>query len=76
MPTITRQRSRPGLRLVEASDFPCHMLVSRPHNDAQAVIVVVSDEVPAAKLRGISRVLLRQDERRHLSQFLDLRRKR
>jgi hypothetical protein len=76
MPTITRQRSRPGLRMVEAGNFPACILVARPH-DGDHVLVVVSDEVPAAKLRSISRVLLRQEERRHLSRFLsDRRRKR
>ena len=76
MPTITRERTRPGLRMVEAHNFPAAMLVSRPHDDAQVVIVVVDQATPAPMLRGLARLMLRDQERRHLSRFLDLRRKR
>jgi hypothetical protein len=61
--------------MVEASGFPAVMVVSRPHDGGQ-VLAVVSDEMPAAKLRSISRLLLREEERRHLGRFLSDRRRR
>jgi hypothetical protein len=76
MPQIVRQRTRPGLRLVEASNFPARIVVARPHDGGQ-VLAVVSDQEPAATLRGLARLVLRDGERQHLSRFLtDRRRKR
>jgi hypothetical protein len=75
MPTISRQRTRPGLRLVEASNFPAIIVVARPH-DGDQVLVVVSDTEPVATIRGIGRLVLRDAERRCLARFLTGRRKR
>jgi hypothetical protein len=75
MPAITRERTRPGLRMVEAHDLGAVMALVRPRNDGE-VLVVVDQATPAAELRQLARVVLRAGERRHLSAFLDLRRKR
>ena len=75
MPTITRQRTRPGLRMMEATDLGACLVVLRPRDGGQ-VLAVVDQATPAPMLRRLARVLLRDEERRHLSRFLDLRRKR
>lgn len=75
MPTICRQRTRPGLRLVEAANFPAALAVARYRGDDQA-LVVVDQDTPAPMLRGLGRLLLADEHRRHLSRFLSDRRKR
>jgi hypothetical protein len=74
-PTIVRERTRAGLRMVEASGFPACIVVARDHHGGQ-VLAVVSDQEPAATLRGLARLVLRDSERQHLSQFLSDRRRR
>jgi hypothetical protein len=62
--------------MIEASGFPCCIMVARPHDGGQVLAVVSADE-PAATLRGMARLVLRDGERQHLSRFLaDRRRKR
>jgi hypothetical protein len=76
MPTITRQRTRPGIRLVEATNLPGILLVLRPHDGGQVLAVVSADE-PTQTLRGMARPILEAEHRRHLSRFLsDRKRKR
>ena len=69
MPSITRQRTRPGLRMVEATNFPACLVVARSKHGGQ-VLAVVDQATPAPTLRRLARVLLRDEERRHLSRFL------
>jgi hypothetical protein len=61
--------------MVEATGFPACLLVARPHRGGQVLAVVSADE-PAQRLRGLARLLLRDEERRLLSRFLSDRRKR
>jgi hypothetical protein len=61
--------------MVEAHDLGAIMALVRPKDDGE-VLVVVDQATPAPMLRAIARVLLRAGERRHMSAFLDLRRKR
>jgi hypothetical protein len=61
--------------MVEASGFPACIVVARDHHGGQ-VLAVVSDQEPAATLRGLARLVLRDGERRHLSRFLSDRRRR
>jgi hypothetical protein len=75
-PTIVRERTLEGLRLIEAAGFPPCIMVARDHRGGQVLAVVSADE-PAQTLRGMSRLLLEDAHRRHLSRFLsDRRRKR
>ena len=76
MPTITRERTREGLRMVEVNGLPACLVVVRPRHGGQVLAVVSADE-PAQLLRGIARPILEADHRRHLSRFLnDRKRKR
>jgi hypothetical protein len=75
MPTITRQRTRPGLRMIEAADLGACLVVFRPRRGGQVLAVVSADE-PAQLVRGVARVILEEEHRRHLSRFLTDRRRR
>jgi hypothetical protein len=75
MPQIVRERTRAGLRMVEASGFPACIVVARDHRGGQVLAVVSADE-PAQLLRGLARLVLRDSERQHLSRFLADRRRR
>jgi hypothetical protein len=74
-PTVTRERTRDNLRMVEVNDLGAVLVVGRP-KDGGEVLVVVDRDTPVPMLRSVARVLLWETERRHLSRFLDLRRKR
>jgi hypothetical protein len=75
MPTIVRERTREGLRMVEAGGLGACLLVARPHRGGQVLAVVSADE-PAQRLRGLARLLLREGERQALSAFLKGRRRK
>jgi hypothetical protein len=75
MPAITSERTRPGLRMVEAHDLGPTLALLCP-KDGGEVLVVVDQATPAPMLRQLARVLLWEGERRHLSRFLSGRRKR
>jgi hypothetical protein len=61
--------------MVEAAGLGACIVVARPHDGGQVLAVVSADE-PAATLRGLARLVLRDGERRHLSRFLSDRRRR
>jgi hypothetical protein len=74
--TITRQRTRPGLRMVEVHDLGAVLVLVRPHDPARKVLVIFDHGTPAPMVRNVARALLPAGERRHLSRFLTDRRKR
>ena len=74
-PEVIRQRVRSNLRMVEVVGMPAMFVVARPKHGDQVLAVVSADEPPAT-LRRMARIVLRDEERRHLAAFLDLRRKR
>jgi hypothetical protein len=74
-PTIIRERTRPGLHLVEVNGLGAVLALCRPR-DGGEVLVVLDLDTPAPMLRSVARLLLGETERRHLSRFLSDRAKR
>jgi hypothetical protein len=73
-PTIVRERTRAGLRMVEASGFPACLVMFRPKDGSRPLVVVSADEPPAT-LRGMARLVLEDEHRRLLSRFLSDRKR-